>query len=73
MRNLKHVVFTGRRPKIRIGFFDLKSQEKERGHREGAKGQLRRPIIPLPNENFARAIIVKIDKYLTEALKNVFK
>lgn len=41
-----------------IGFNDRLSQDKERGHREGANGQARRPVIPQPGrgESFVSSI-----------------
>lgn len=44
-------------PIIRIGFKTRLSKKKEQGHREGAKGQRKRPIIPLQDkERFSDAI-----------------
>lgn len=39
-----------------IGFFDPKQEVKEQGHREGANGQPKRPIIPTSQEGFAQRI-----------------
>ena len=39
-------------PQIKIGFYDSLSKQKEQGHREGAKGQPKRPIIPNGKERF---------------------
>ena len=60
--------------RLRIGFFDRKSILKERGHREGAKGQPSRPIIPDRNEDFKRRIkISMIKEFKLQFLKNLAK
>lgn len=52
----------GRRsgPSIEVGFYDRTNFLKERGHREGANGQPRRPIIPARGEAFSRRIVRKV-------------
>jgi hypothetical protein len=56
-----------------IGFRDELSQKKEQGHREGANGQEKRPIIPEENEEFATSIQKIIIAGFREALKNAVK
>jgi hypothetical protein len=41
---------------LEIGFFDSNEAEKEEGHRDGANGQPKRPIIPIDREDFAQVI-----------------
>lgn len=45
---------------VSIGFSSKLSQEKERGHREGANGQPERPIIPQGREQFSPSIYRRI-------------
>jgi len=70
LNHLKARVRTGFRPRITIGFFDKKSILKEKGHREGAGGQPKRPIIPLKNESFSRQVkrnfLISIQKVLNK-------
>lgn len=56
-----------------IGFYDKLSQDKEKGHREGAGGQPKRPIIPSSTEKVAVKIereVLKIYKERLNILKN---
>ena len=71
LKNLKHDVFKrGKVYAVSIGFTRQSERDKERGHRERAGGQPKRPIIPIPKnrEKFIRAIQ---DRYLKIALKAV--
>lgn len=52
--------------KIFIGFSDPLSIKKEQGHRDGANGQPKRPIIPQGSETFNKRII----RVIKEAFSN---
>ena len=58
---------------VRIGFSDSLNAEKERGHREGANGQPKRPIIPEGNETFTPRILLKMKKAYKLAYKEALK
>ena len=49
---------------ISLGFKSNRSKLKERGHREGAGGQPRRPIIPEGNETFSQKITLLLRREL---------
>lgn len=73
LRSLKSYVKT--RNVIEVGFLDKYGKDLEQGHREGAKGQPQRPIIPSGSEQFAlsiKAVIIKIyrDSVLDYLKKN---
>lgn len=57
-----------KRAQITIGFFEAKQALKEKGHREGANGQARRPIIPRKSEGWAETIRLDIMKLLRDAI-----
>lgn len=66
---LKHKSKKGKRAKLEIGYFDEDEAIKERGHREGANKQLKRPTVPLQRrEQFAariqRIIRLEVDKII---------
>lgn len=58
-----------------VGFFDNESQLKEKGHREGANSQKKRPIIPQGDERVAQTIkktlVDHYKKLMVEAIKQV--
>lgn len=56
-------------PNIEIGFFDSKEAVKEQGHREGANGQPKRPIIPEEGEEFAVRVVRQIEEVVNEAIQ----
>lgn len=57
---------------IQIGFFDNESKLKERGHRDGAGGQPKRPIIPKKGEFFTNRIIIEWKKRIISVInKNI--
>lgn len=58
---------------LRIGFFDKLSVKKEQGHREGANGQPKRPILPTRGEEFSPSIYRRVVDTLTLVLRNKFK
>ena len=71
LNDLNHAVFRrGKSYVVSIGFTRQSERNKERGHREGANGQPKRPIIPQASrrESFIRSIQ---SDYLEIALKAV--
>ena len=58
---------------IEIGFQNGLSQKKEQGHREGAGGQPRRPIIPSRSEQFSVTIQREVLKMLRAATRAAVK
>lgn len=58
------------RSAVKIGFWDSVSVKKESGHRTGANGQPKRPIIPTRNESFSRSIAKDLRLKLVQILKN---
>lgn len=54
---------------IEIGFFDSYGRDLERGHREGANGQLERPIIPVEGEQFVNSIRLGMIKMLRKSVE----
>ena len=68
--NLSYRVFQGSKPRIEVGFYDYKSIKKEQGHRDGANGQPKRPIIPTGSETFSRRLLNQFDKTVSRILKN---
>lgn len=73
LKNLVSKVKAGKNPKILIGFFDTLSKKKEQGHREGANGQPKRPIIPKGSEEFSPIIKRAIFKKMVQVLDKAFK
>lgn len=69
----------GERQILEIGFKDedsvgeVSAVVKEDGHRTGANGQARRPIIPQGNERFAQRIERVIQKILGQSLEKYLK
>lgn len=53
---------------LSIGFFDSKNAAKEQGHREGAKGQPKRPIIPQGSEKFSLQVTQRIVDLMLQAI-----
>lgn len=58
-----------RNPTLRIGFFRKKQILKELGHREGAGGQPKRPIIP--DDKKGERFNVKISKILDRLIQDI--
>lgn len=52
-----------------IGFDDELSQKKEQGHREGANGQAKRPIIPVKDEVYKKKIMDVYYSAVTAAIE----
>lgn len=72
LKSLKAIVSMGEKPRIRVGFNSKKSILKEKGHREGANGQEKRPIIPTKNEQFGRKIQEEFLNSVQKILKKTF-
>ena len=58
---------------IEIGWWDPKQAVKEKGHREGAGGQPKRPTLPRGAERWAQTIQLDIMKILREAVSKAAK
>lgn len=56
-----------------IYFDNQLANDKEEGHRDGAKGQLKRPIIPSKSESFASKIQLGIAQIYKNALLSYLK
>lgn len=57
MKGLKHeVISDGKNGYAARVFYQAEQEKKEQGHRDGAKGQPKRPTIPRGNESFAEKI-----------------
>lgn len=65
---LEFTVRSGKNPTITIGFFDKENADKEKGHREGAGGQPKRPIIPNSSESFSKKITIEITNEIADVL-----
>lgn len=63
----------GKKMRVVIGFFDPKQAIKEKGHREGANGQPKRPIIPKGNQKFNETIRLDILGLLRDAVRKATK
>jgi hypothetical protein len=72
LRALKSTGSPGKKPKVRIYFTGRKNILKEIGHRRGAGGQPKRPVIPIRNEDFSRKIRQKLDRLVTSILTRAF-
>lgn len=57
---------TGKIPRLSIFLQGRESIEKERGHRTGANGQPKRPIIPLEREGFTKSVNNVIDDVIED-------
>lgn len=64
--SLRQAVKIGTEPFIRFFFSDPKSYKKEKGHREGAGGQPKRPIMPKGSESFSQGILVAVNNKLKD-------
>lgn len=58
---------------VEIGWWDPKQAIKEKGHREGAGGQPKRPTLPGRGERWAQVIQLDIMKVLREAVSKAAK
>lgn len=56
-----------------IGFYDPREVVKEEGHRDGANGQPKRPVIPQGKEEFAVSVQEKALEVLEEAVSSYVK
>lgn len=69
LKSLKSIVKSiGARNALFIGFNDRKSKLKEEGHRDGANGQLKRPIIPEGSETFTPKLVKRFRDALVRAI-----
>ncbi len=53
---------------IEIGYFDSVESKKEQEHRDGARGQPRRPTIPEGSERFTQSITDQMSEEFAKAL-----
>lgn len=60
---------TGKTKAVHIGFKDDLSKKKEQGHREGANGQPKRPMIPQGNETLTPKYALLIRQILAQTLR----
>lgn len=56
--------------KLDLGFSKQINRDKEEGHREGANGQPKRPIITLPSEEYGQKMKLAGEEVLKKILKN---
>lgn len=63
----------GKRKKIQMGWEDPKEAIKEKGHREGAGGQPKRPALPKGTQKFNQTIQLDIMKLLRDAVTKAAK
>ena len=63
----------GKKMRIAVGFFTPYGKKLEKGHREGANGQPKRPIIPTGNQRFNETIRLDILRLLREAVRKATK
>ena len=63
----------GKKMKLTIGWFDAAQAIKEKGHREGAGGQPKRPTLPVGDEKFNQTIQLDIMKLLRDAVTKAAK
>lgn len=68
LADLEYKVKTGKRPRLDIGYFTSLSAKKEKGHREGANGQPKRPTIPKGKESFSKKITLEIAEEFADVL-----
>lgn len=74
LKDLTFIVKRDSVQKVRFGFFQQKSILKERGHREGAGGQPKRPIIPNENEQFSKNLMIRFREAILRAMaKNILQ
>lgn len=63
----------GKVGRVVIGYFDSRQAIKEKGHREGANTQPKRPTIPRGSEKFAQRIQVLILAFTSKVLDRIIK
>jgi len=54
-----------------IGYLDEFAKLKEKGHREGAGGQPKRPTIPPHQQEFAQRILTLINRYYRQIIRDL--
>lgn len=65
--------FIGKAPRIRIYFTNERARLKERGHREGAGGQPKRPIMLQAGEQLSNGIRVKVGAAIKKAIEKAIR
>ena len=73
---LKNLLFRSRKgsnPSVTVYIRGRENQKKEEGHRDGANGQPKRPIIPEGREDFSRKISIAFLKKFQEILDNTYR
>lgn len=73
LKSLVGKIKAGKSPEISISFNNSLAEKKELGHREGANSQRKRPIIPIGEEGFADAILVKLREVLRKIIDKDLK
>lgn len=69
--DLRGEVVTSPELGVRFWFRTKKSELKERGHREGERGQPKRPILPEGNERFAQSLRAAFSKEFKRLLEKL--
>lgn len=64
---------TGKKPTITITFSNQLAHDKESGHRTGANGQPRRPIIPQGSEGFTDGILLAVREVFRKVIDRDLK
>ena len=64
---------TAKRVGIVVGYFDEDEAKKEKGHREGANGQPKRPTIPTGSQKFNQTIELDIMNLIKQAIQKALK
>lgn len=67
------VIKSGKGYGVEVGYTNDLAADKERGHREGAKGQPKRPTIPKGKQKFARPIQSIISEIMLEHIEEIKK
>jgi hypothetical protein len=73
LRSLRTRFRSGKNPIITVYFTKALSELKEQGHREGANGQRKRPIIPQGKEGFTDGILTAVRKVFRMVLDKDLK
>lgn len=74
LKQLTYRTKTGSKPFVRIGFFKSYGKTLEKGHREGANTQPKRPIIPIDEkEEFTSRIILAGRRVLIKSMEQIIK
>lgn len=71
LANLKAKALSG--TEIEVGYRDPKQAEKEKGHRQGANSQPKRPTIPKGREQFHKSIMQKIKELTLKKIRKIIR